>query len=65
MNDVCPTCQGMRWVCEAHADTPWLTPEGEENCCGGAGMPCRTCNPLGEQSLPGALVVWKVGSYVH
>jgi hypothetical protein len=38
----CKLCGGEGWVCEDHADKPWVN--GNE-CCGGAGMPCE-CNPL-------------------
>jgi hypothetical protein len=36
---VCKLCRDQRWVCEAHPDKPM-----EHDCCGGAGMPCPTCN---------------------
>lgn len=34
----CPTCLGDGIVCEDHPDQPWR--DGEQACCGGAGMPC-------------------------
>jgi hypothetical protein len=36
---LCPTCRGLRWVCENHRDHPW-----DGLCCGGAGAPCPACN---------------------
>ncbi len=37
----CQNCGGEGWVCENHADTPWVG--GDSPCCGGAGAPCRVC----------------------
>lgn len=37
----CMTCNGEGWVCENHPLNKW--DEGDQECCGGAGMPCR-CN---------------------
>jgi hypothetical protein len=38
---ICKYCRGQGWVCENHQDVPW--DDGDQSCCGGAGMPCR-CN---------------------
>ncbi len=53
-NDECPICEGIRWVCENHHDKPWagFMPEGFVECCGGAGMPCLSCNPCGGRDDP-------------
>lgn len=40
-DETCPNCGGEGWVCENHPDRPW--PSGCQ--CGGAGEPCRFCNP--------------------
>lgn len=37
----CKTCQGEGWVCENHPKVKWN--DGDPECCGGAGMPCK-CN---------------------
>lgn len=42
--DVCPICNGSEWVCENHPHIEWAGLSGKEECCGGAGMPCRLCN---------------------
>ena len=34
-------CRNTYWVCETHDDRPW---DGETCGCGGAGMPCPSCN---------------------
>jgi hypothetical protein len=35
-------CDNTRWVCERHADLPFM---GERACgCGSAGAPCPACN---------------------
>jgi hypothetical protein len=44
---LCPTCRGLRWVCENHPDHPW-----DGRCCGGAGAPCPTCNVPDEGHRP-------------
>lgn len=41
---VCPICNGSEWVCENHPHIEWAGLSGKEECCGGAGMPCRLCN---------------------
>jgi hypothetical protein len=47
----CIFCADTGWVCENHARRPW---EGPYACdCGGAGMPCPTCN-LPEEGPPRA-----------
>jgi hypothetical protein len=34
----CPRCDNTRWICEKHADLPFI---GERACgCGSAGAPC-------------------------
>jgi hypothetical protein len=40
----CGTCKGTRWVCEDHPDRPWGGGHPNACQCGGAGMPCPTCN---------------------
>lgn len=50
MNLDCSVCHGARWVCENHPDRPWDTPDGCR--CGGAGMPCETCNPCDHEHPP-------------
>jgi len=35
----CGRCHDEAWVCESHPDEPW-----EHEGCGGAGMPCPSCN---------------------
>jgi hypothetical protein len=47
----CTTCQGARWVCEAHADRPW---NDHPNACryGEPGMPCLLCNAPQEGERP-------------
>jgi hypothetical protein len=67
----CVRCQDTFWVCEWHDDRPW---DGEHACgCGGAGMPCPSCNvsnpdspprlPAGfqrdESLVTGSLLVWR------
>jgi hypothetical protein len=42
----CPTCRGHQWVCENHPNQPWDVDADGASCCGGAGAPCRGCNPL-------------------
>jgi hypothetical protein len=40
----CARCNNSRWVCESHPDRPFI---GALACtCGGAGIPCPTCNPF-------------------
>jgi len=36
----CPDCLGHKWVCENHPKAI-----AHECPCGGAGMPCLSCNP--------------------
>jgi hypothetical protein len=48
-NEVRP-CQDTYWVCETHDDHPW---SGEKACgCGGAGMPCPSCNVSNPDNPP-------------
>jgi hypothetical protein len=48
----CPLCEDSGWVCENHPKRPW---EGEHACnCGGAGMPCPTCNMSDDDTAPRA-----------
>lgn len=55
----CRTCDGEGWVCEDHPDKPW---GNGKNCCGGAGMPCRICNPSDYSTPPrmppGTTEIW-------
>ena len=50
----CPTCRGVRWVCENHPKRPWrASNDFSLVACGcGAGIPCQ-CNPGGLISLQG------------
>jgi hypothetical protein len=46
----CNICKDTGWVCENHPRQPW---EGPHACdCGGAGMPCATCNMSDEGTSP-------------
>ena len=45
----CKNCNGEGWVCENHTDKPWG--DGDA-CCGGAGSPCKFCNPCDEHNPP-------------
>jgi hypothetical protein len=46
----CMQCADQRWVCEAHAERPWI---GDYACqCGAAGMPCPACNPCDDIDPP-------------
>jgi hypothetical protein len=46
----CIFCADTGWVCENHPRRPW---EGPYGCnCGGAGMPCPTCNIPEEGAAP-------------
>jgi hypothetical protein len=46
----CPRCDHTGWVCEDHSDRPW---DGAKACgCGGAGMPCPSCNVSNEDNPP-------------
>jgi hypothetical protein len=47
----CLNCCDLRWVCEDHMNKPWpgagkLAAEdhGRKCSCGGAGLPCQSCN---------------------
>jgi hypothetical protein len=41
---------GRVWVCEWHDDCPW---SGQNACgCGGAGMPCPSCNVSNPDNPP-------------
>lgn len=41
----CLICKDEGWVCENHPEIAWNG--GEQECCGGAGSPCKcnTSNP--------------------
>lgn len=57
MSDCCHVCGGEKWVCENHPENPWN--DGNPECCGGAGMPCQTCNKKEiPQMPPGSTVIW-------
>jgi len=46
----CPRCDSTGWVCEDHSDRPW---DGAKACgCGGAGMPCPSCNVSNADNPP-------------
>ena len=42
MDDDCPKCRGIGWVCENHPDTAWAF-YCECGCIDGIGVPCA-CN---------------------
>ena len=46
----CQRCQDARWVCENHPDKSWG--RGQDECCGGAGMPCPDCNERHDGERP-------------
>lgn len=50
----CKNCHDEYWVCEVHPDMVWGgTSAREDAChCGGAGMPCRICNPCDYDNPP-------------
>lgn len=50
----CTNCHSTGWVCENHNDVAWygVMPDGAYKCCGGAGMPCKECNPCDEYNPP-------------
>lgn len=56
MSEVTPicVCYGTGWVCEEHNDKPWagMMPDGFVECCGGAGEPCKKCNPSDRDNPP-------------
>src|SRR5260370_17040732 len=46
----CLLCEDSSWVCENHSNRPW---QGEHACqCGGAGMPCPSCNVPDDGEAP-------------
>ena len=46
----CCACMDTFWVCENHPAKPW---DGPAACgCGGAGMPCPSCNSYHDDSRP-------------
>jgi hypothetical protein len=50
----CTICDDTGWVCEAHPDRPTgMFSKRFDACnCGGAGMPCPTCNPSDADQPP-------------
>jgi hypothetical protein len=44
----CSRCNNTGWVCEDHTDRPW----DAQRPCGGAGMPCPSCNVSNEDNPP-------------
>lgn len=40
----CTVCKGGGWVCENHRDHAWAGTANVDECCGGAGAPCGSCN---------------------
>jgi hypothetical protein len=50
----CAVCDDTGWVCEAHPDRPSdIFSKRFDACqCGGAGMPCETCNPSDKDHRP-------------
>ena len=62
MTTVCKNCDGTGWVCERHEASSW---GGENECpCGGAGAPCKWCNPCDRDNPPrmlnGSTVLWTI-----
>lgn len=57
----CIVCKDERWVCENHPLRAWGYGDG---CCGGAGMPCKECNPCDRDHPPamppGMVEVWSI-----
>jgi hypothetical protein len=51
MDENCPICFGIGWVCENHPDRAW---DKELGCQCGAGMPCQ-CN--GGEELDSSRVI--------
>jgi hypothetical protein len=47
---ICARCCNTGWVCEAHDNRPWDGPH--ESGCGGAGMPCPSCNVSNPDNPP-------------
>jgi hypothetical protein len=48
---ICLRCDGTRWVCESHPDTPWE--DSPRACsCGAAGAPCPACNKAADGEVP-------------
>ena len=46
----CESCFDIGWVCEAHANKPWI---GDGSCsCGAPGMPCPRCSPSDATASP-------------
>jgi len=56
----CSICKSG-WVCENHPDKDWNDGNG---CCGGAGAPCKECNPSDEVTPPrmpvGYIPIWDI-----
>jgi hypothetical protein len=46
MDENCPICFGIGWVCENHPDRVW----DDFGCMCGAGMPCE-CNSIEEPDI--------------
>jgi hypothetical protein len=47
---ICARCCNTGWVCEAHDNRTW---DGPHECgCGGAGMPCPSCNVSNPDNPP-------------
>ena len=44
----CLNCEDEGWVCENHSNVPWRV----DNCCGGAGEPCKFCNMTDKNTPP-------------
>jgi len=42
VDDDCPTCGGIGWVCESHRNAAWAF-YAKCGCIGGFGVPCH-CN---------------------
>ncbi len=45
----CDNCKDFFWVCEDHHNVPFT---GDNDCCGGAGMPCKECNDSDYENEP-------------
>lgn len=53
----CVNCKSSGWVCENHPFQPWNDGDG---CCGGAGDPCKICNPSDRENPPRMLAGFKI-----
>lgn len=45
----CKSCRDMFWVCENHPEIPSYGDPKRDCPCGGAGTPCKKCNPCDDE----------------